>query len=424
MKPEAIMHADINNAYFNFTRAFDPTLEGKAVCILSNGDGCVVARSPAAKALGIKMGDPWFKIRPLAEKHGVIPLSSQYELYADMSNRFMEVVEGMLHEVERYSVDEAFCRLTGMPGPHEDIGRRLRERLRRWLGLPVCVGIGSSKTLAKFADFLAKKLPEFDGVCDLNAMPPARVESYMGKIDVSEIWGVGRRIAPKLNDLGIRSVLDLRRANPERIRSHFNVLLEKTVRELGGLSCIEMQDAPIPRQQIMSSRSFSNAVTEFHHLAEAITAFTSRAAEKLRGEEAVARTVMVFVSTSYFAEGEWYGNSKVVTLPAPTSDTLRLLDVALWGLRQIYRPGVDYKKAGVMLGEIVPAAGSQGELFGYTAMDERSARLMEAVDRINRRWGKQTVRPASQGSGEAWKMRQDYLCPAYTTRWEDIAIVS
>jgi DNA polymerase V len=425
MQQRSIALVDVNNMYVSCQAVFEPRLRGKPVVTLSNNDGCVVARSAEAKALGIKMGEPWFKLRDLARKHGVLAFSSNYPLYADMSSRFVRILSDFSPEIEVYSIDEVFLDLTGMPKPHLEIAARMKETVRRQIGLPVCVGIGPSKTLAKLANHCAKKGYVENGVCDFNAWASEQLDEQLAKIEVGDVWGVGRRLAPKLNDLGILTALDLKRAEPEYIRQQFNVVLEKTVRELRGQACIELEEVAPPKQQIVTSRSFGAPVSNLNGLNEAVSAFMSRSAEKLRRQQSYASSISVFIHTSLFGEGPKYAPPPyTIKLPAPTDDTLQLVRVALWGLKRLYKPGFQYQKAGVMLHGIVPAAGQQTDIFGFNANVDKSARLMLAMDQINAKWGRSTLRTCAQGFKAPWAMRQDNLCPCYTTRWSDLLEVS
>jgi DNA polymerase V len=294
---------DVNNFYVSCERVFNPKLNGKPVVVLSNNDGCAIARSNEAKALGIKMGEPWFKLRDLAQQHGIIAHSSNYALYADMSNRVMEILSGFSPNQEVYSIDECFLDLTGMPRPHLAIASRMRVMIRQYTGLPVCVGIGPSKTLAKLANHCAKKGYTPDGVCDFNAWTPEQLDAQLAKIEIGEVWGIGRRLVPKLNALGIRTVLDLKRVDPEYMRQQFSVVMEKTVRELRGQACIELEEVAPAKKQIVSSRSFGFPVTDIQSLSEALSLYTSRAAEKLRKQQSFATLLAVFIHTSPFGDG-------------------------------------------------------------------------------------------------------------------------
>ncbi len=370
------------------------------------------------------MGAPWFKLKDLARQHGIIALSSNYALYADMSNRVMSILREFSPDQEVYSIDESFLDLTGFQS--RDLikyGQHMRKRILKWTGLPVCVGIGATKTLAKLANHCAKKRSVFNGVCNFNAMSNQALDGLLSEIEVGEIWGVGGRLAARLQALGFNSVLDLKRANPERLRQQFSVVMEKTIRELNGTVCIELEEIAPAKKQIMSSRSFGQPVREYASLAESITLYVSRAAEKLRRQQSFAGSIYVFIRTSPFRPDDpFYSNGMTIPLPTPTDDTRQLVSIALWGLRQIYKPNYNYAKAGVMLGELVPAQGVQGDLFSQIKANPKSAALMSAMDSINRKMGKESIKLASEGFKRPWKMRQENKSPSYTTSWSDLPV--
>ncbi|MEQ1599145.1 MAG: translesion error-prone DNA polymerase V subunit UmuC [Methylotenera sp.] len=417
---------DVNNFYVSCERVFNPKLKNKPVVVLSNNDGCAVARSNEVKALGVGMGAPWFKFKDMAKQHGIVAMSSNYALYADMSNRVMSILRHYSPHQEVYSIDESFLDLTGFQS--RDLvkyGQQMRGRILKWTGLPVCVGIGSTKTLSKLANHCAKKRPEFNSVCNFNNMSHMELDSLLGQLDVGEIWGVGRKLAPKLQALGFKTVLDLKRANSERLRQQFSVVMEKTIRELNGTVCIEMEEISPNKKQILRSRSFGHPVTEYNSLAESITLYMSSAAERLRRQQSFAGSVYVFITTSPFKPDQpFYGNSMTISLPSTTDDTRRLVQVALWGLKHLYKPNYNYAKAGVMLGELVPVAGVQTDLFSQAQISNKSDDLMIAMDKINRKMGKESIKLASEGFKRPWKMRQENKSPSYTTSWKDILKIS
>ncbi|HSH98892.1 MAG: Y-family DNA polymerase [Methylophilaceae bacterium] len=418
----AITLIDVNNFYFSCERVFNPWLDGKPVVVLSNNDGMPIARSPAAKALGIKMGEPWFKLQDFARQHGLIALSSNYPLYADMSNRFVDILADFSPNIEVYSIDECFVDLSGIPGDHHVIAHTMRDRIKKWTGLPVCVGTGESKTLAKMANHIAKKRPEFNGVCNLNTMPAAQMDKIFSEIEVKEVWGVGKMLTARLADLGIHTVQQLKTADPEFIRQQFSVVTEKTVRELNGTTCMELEEVAPDKKQIISSRSFGYYVSDIESLGEALSMYTATAAEKLRKQNSYASSMTVYISSSPFANKPKYdGKPMTVSLAAPTDDTLQLTRVAMWALKKIYKPGFEYQKAGIMLDGIVPAGGQQTDLFGFKPGKAKTDKLMAAMDAVNTRWGKQTVRSAAQGFNKPWAMKQDRMTPEYTTNWNQLA---
>jgi DNA polymerase V len=413
---------DVNNFYVSCERVFNPKLIGKPVVVLSNNDGCAVARSNEAKALGVSMGAPWFKLKDLAKQHGIIGLSSNYALYADMSNRVMSILRDYSPDQEVYSIDESFLDLTGFQS--RDLikyGQHMRKRILRWTGLPVCVGIGSTKTLAKLANHCAKKQPVFNSVCNLNNRSNSELDLLLSQIDVGEIWGIGRKLAPKLQALGFNTVLDLKNANPERLRQQFSVVMEKTIRELNGTVCIELEDIAPPKQQIMSSRSFGQSVQDYNSLAESITLYVSTAAVKLRKQQSLAGSIYVYIATSPFKlDDKQYSNGIRIPLPSPTDDTRQLVNIALWALKQIYRPNYSYDKAGIVLSELVTRQHLQNDLFARLPSSDA---LMTVMDVINRKMGKESIKLASEGFVRPWRMKQGNKSPSYTTKWGDLPVI-
>ena len=417
---------DCNNFYAACEKLFDPGLRTTPVVVLSNNDGCVVARSAEAKALGIPMGVPWHELKDLAKQHGIVALSSNYALYADLSNRVVEILREIAPAIEVYSIDESFIDLHGVPGDLAVLGARVRQQILQWLGLPVCVGIGATKTLAKLANHVAKKaLLNASGVCDLSVCPPDDISALCQRIAVGEVWGVGRRIAAKLEALGITTVEDLRQADARMLGRRFSVVLERTVRELQGQSCLALEEVCPPKQQIMASRSFGQALQRQEDLAQAVASHLTRAAEKLRAQNSLAGGMMVFVQTNPFKpETPQYSRSMTLPLPQATDDTCALVELGLAMLRVLYRPGFDYKKAGVMLLDLQPKAQRQESLLENSATRPRSAALMATLDAVNARWGRGTLRPLATGASAtagAWRMKRARLSPMYTTCWEELA---
>lgn len=411
---------DGNNFYVSCERVFNPKLVGRPVIVLSNNDGCVVSRSDEAKALGVKMGTPWFQLRTLARQHGIVALSSNYALYADMSSRMMAVLAAFSPAQEVYSIDECFLGWEGFPlAERLRLGQALRQRILQWLGLPVCVGIGATKTLAKLANHCAKrKLAGSDGVCDFAALPPAGLNALFSDIPVGEVWGVGPRLAGQLSALGIASVEALRRADAALLRRRFSVVLERIQRELNGIPCLTLEEVVPNKQQIVSSRSFGQYVSELALLREAVAHHVAVAAERLRSQGSCAGRVEVFIRTNPHKDAPQYHGALAVPLPAPSDDTLRLTRAALWLLERLYRPGYLYQKAGVALLDLSPATTRPQDLF---AAPRDNARLMQAMDRINAIWGRGTLRSAAAGRGDApWQMKRARLSPAYTTSWEQL----
>ena len=422
-KPQrSIALIDVNNFYVSCERVFNPKLIGKPVVVLSNNDGCAVARSNEVKTLGVPMGAPWFKLKELAKQHSIIALSSNYALYADMSNRVMSILRDFSPEQEVYSIDESFLDLTSFSQiDHMKYGQQMRQRILQWTGLPVCVGIGPTKTLAKLANHCAKKRTVFDGVCNFNAVTELELNDLLGEIAVGEIWGVGRKLAPKLEALGYHSVLDLKQANANDLRQQFSVVMQKTIHELNGIVCVELEDIAPEKKQILSSRSFGYPVRDYNSLAESITLYMTRAAEKLRKQQSFAGSVYVYIRTSPFKPDDpFYSNGMAIPIPSPTDDSRQLVSIALWGLKQLFKNNYNYAKAGVMLSALVPAQGIQTDLFSKIQVTTKSNELMATMDIINRKMGKDSLRLASEGFTRPWKMKQENKSPSYTTRWEDV----
>lgn len=419
---------DVNNFYVSCERVFNPKLEDKPVVVLSNNDGCAVARSNEAKALGVRMGQPWFQLKDLARRHGIIAYSSNYALYADMSNRVMSILRMFSPDQEIYSIDECFLDLTGFKTKNlVRYGQQIRQRIKQWTGLPVCVGIGSTKTLAKLANHMAKKNPQWNGVCDFNSLSFQQQADWFQHTGAGEIWSIGKRLAPKLQELGIKTVLDLKTASPSQMRARFSVVMEKTIREINGTACIELEEINPSRKQIVTSRSFGIPVSELASLEESVTLYISRAAEKLRRQQSYAGSVHVSIRTSRFNENvPYYANSMTIALPRQTDNTILLTKAALWGLRKIYRRGYKYQKAGVGLFDLrVPSQYRQLDLFGTLSVtDTKSSKLMSVMDQINSRMGRGTLKIASEGFNQPWKMKQGNKSPSYTTNWNELICVT
>ena len=411
---------DGNNFYVSCERVFDPRLEGRPVVVLSNNDGCVIARSEEAKVLGLEMGDPEFKVRPLLRKHDVAVLSSNYTLYGDMSRRVVDVLRELAPRVDVYSIDESFLDLDGVDLT-TNWARRLRATVRAWTGIPVCVGVGTTKTLAKVANKLAKREPRLRGVLDL-ATHPEHVEPALGTVPVGKVWGIGPASAAKLAPLGVATALDLRRADPKRVRSALGVVGARVAYELRGVDCLPLDLAPQPRKSVVSSRSFGRPVTDVDGVNESVAYHVGIAARKLRRQGSVAGVLTVFFHTSRFKDGRQHAPSVTVRLAVRSADTVELTGYALRAVASAYRPGFAYVKAGVMLTDICDAAAAQGGLFDDVDRG-RSARLMGVMDQINDRLGDGTLRVAASGLGRGWRTRADRRTPAYTTRWAELVEV-
>lgn len=407
---------DVNNFYVSCERVFNPKLENKPVIVLSNNDGCAISRSNEAKDLGIKMGSPWFQLKDIAKENNVIAQSSNYTLYADMSNRVMTILGGFSPDQEIYSIDECFLDLTSFKSTDLiQYGQTMRQRIKQWTGLPVCVGIGSTKTLSKLANHIAKKNPAFKGVCNFNNMDEDTLTTWLSHIKVGEVWGVGRKLAPKLNKLNIHSVLDLKEANPDRMRQLFSIVMEKTIQELNGVVCMELEDISEPKQQIMSSKSFGRRVKELYELGEAVTTYVTRACEKLRKQESKAGSIYVFIRTSPHSDKKQYANGINMPLFQPSDNSFVLNNVALLGLKNIYRKGYEYQKAGIMLCDLTSKHIVQETLFS----DEPSNAQMKLLDAVNHRW-KDKLKIGSSGIEQNWKMKSGFKSKKFTTNWKEL----
>jgi DNA polymerase V len=411
---------DCNNFYASCEKLFRPDLKDTPVVVLSNNDGCVVARSREAKSLGIKMGVPVFQIKAEMQRHGILAFSSNYALYADLSSRVMRTLEEMAPRVEVYSIDEAFLDLTGIESAISlvEFGQQVRERIGHWIGITVCVGIAPTKTLAKLANHAAKKYPATQGVVDLTN--PDRQRRLLALVPVDDVWGVGKRLSKRLNALGITTALDLANASPRAIRDQFSVVLERTVRELNGESCIELEEIPPTKKQIVCSRSFGVKVTQFELLREAIYEYATRATEKLRKEQQQAKVMTVFIRTSPFKDNEpQYSNSASGELLIPSCDTRDFIELANHLLKRIWKDGFRYAKAGVMLSDFYDPGMFQPGLFDDVSTRSNSQQLMSVLDTINQS-GAGKVFFAGQGTKKDWSMKREHLSPAYTTRWDQL----
>jgi len=409
---------DCNNFYASCEKAFAPHLATRPVVVLSNNDGCVIARSKEAKEMGIPMGAPEFKQREAFKRLGVTVFSSNYALYGDMSARVMATAAALTPEMEVYSIDEAFLNLTGLPDPAGH-ARRIRDTVLRWTGIPVSIGIGSTKTLAKAANKLAKQRPDFDGVLDLPEGPP--LEALLAGLDVEDVWGIGRRHGARLKARGVRSALEFMRLPRDFVRKTMTVVGLHTWLELHGTPCSRLEEVPAPKKAIVSSRSFGRPVERLEEMEEALAQYVSRAAEKLRAQKGLAGTILAFVQTNTFiASQPQYSAAHSLALNPPTSHTPRLIRRGLEALRHIFRPGFRYKKVGVMLSGLESAAGAQLTLLAQP--DSRGETLMAALDRVNAKWGRGTIRPAAAGVEQPWRMRQAQRSPCYTTSWGELPV--
>jgi DNA polymerase V len=432
---------DVNNMYVSCERVFRPSLIGRPVVVLSNNDGACIARSNEAKDLGVKMAQPWFQVRHLERQAGLIGLSANFELYGDMSSRMMSLVAQYAPRQEVYSIDESFLDFEGLTGDLTTIGRDMRAKVLQWTGLPTSVGFGPTKTLAKLANHVAKMADRKPGsyderfaqVCHLGDLHQEELHNVFKATEVGNVWGVGRRMTARLNESGIRTVLDLVNANVATLRKQFSVMLEKTVLELHGTRCMDVDHEPAAQQQMMCSRSFGSPVTELAGLVEVVSQFATRVAEKARQQQAAASAVHVFVTTSPFRKNDrQHSPSATIPLVRPSADTRVIISTAVRALREMYRPGFNYAKAGVMLVDLRPHGQQQGELDLFSAGEDPSdatsaepSRLMEAIDVINQRFGRGAVTVASaahQASNGEHTGKQERRSPRYTTRLDEIAM--
>lgn len=411
---------DCNNFYASCERVFQPPLRGKPVVVLSNNDGCVIARSNEAKALGIEMGAPWHLHREQFQKQGVIVRSSNYTLYGDMSGRVMRTLANFTPELEVYSIDEAFLNLSGFADP-EAHSRLMRAMVLQWTGIPVSVGIAPTKTLAKVANRLAKKAPDSGGVMAL--VSEADQAAALQRLGLTDIWGVASRLAARLAALGIRTPLALRDADPKMIRASFGVVMERVVLELRGQSCLSLEEHSPEKKTIMASRSFGRPVQDEAEMQEAVATYMSRAAEKMRRQGLVTASIGVFVNTNRFREqdAQYYG-SQTVRLGIATADTAKLIRAALYGLSRIWRPGFSYKKAGVICLDLHQAAKLQGALF-HQADDPGRLELMRLMDELNRRYGRGSIAFAAAGVKKEWALRSEHLSGRYSTNATELLCV-
>jgi DNA polymerase V len=390
--------------------------------VLSNNDGCVVARSNEAKALGIGMGVPEFQIRPMLRAHHVQVFSSNYTLYGDMSQRVMETLEQFCPDLEVYSIDEAFLSLVGFERRNlTDYGQQIRQTVKQWTGIPVSVGIAETKTLAKIANRVAKRTPDMGGVCDLLACPDR--DALLGRIAVEDVWGIGPNHAHMLTQHGITTAFQLRRVDDQWIRKRMGIVGLRLVMELRGVSCLDLEQCPAPKQSLTCSRAFGKLISTLGEMEEAVSVYTSRVAEKLRRERLAATVLTVCLTTNEFKEGPQYSNALTLNLSVVTDTTSDLIKSALQGIRAIYRDGYLYKKAGVMLTGLVPVSQTQADLFDDRDR-RKSKRLMSALDAINDRWGADTLHYASSGISKPWKTQFHRRSPAYTTDWDALPVVN
>lgn len=416
---------DVNNCYVSCERLFNPKLKDVPVIVLSNNDGCAVARSQEAKDLGIKMGVPLFQIRDIVEKHNVQVLSSNYALYAEMSQRFHSILADYVApgEQEVYSIDECFLRLTTYSENYDlvEYAQNMRQRILQWIGLPVCVGIGRSKTEAKLANHMAKKAKRFNGVCDLVSMDPKHRDYFSSLIDVSEVWGVGRQHSKKLKSLGVNTVLDLARSNSHQMGKLFSVVMQRTVMELQGISCIEVESAPATKKQIISSRSFGARVTDIESLSEAMSDYLQNAVKRLREDESLCGCVIAFAQSNPFDKNRpFYNKSINIGFAEPTDCAAVMNRAVMKRMNELFQEGIEFKKCGVILTAIEPKSTYIYDLLSDSTQIEKNEKLQSALEQVKVRFGdkKIAIGPCKM-HGRAWAMARQNLTQNYFS-WEGI----
>lgn len=420
-KPEPVFALiDCNSFYASYERVFRPDLAKVPIVVLSNNDGCVIARSYDAKPF-VKMGAPYFQIKDLLRRHGIVAFSSNYALYGDLSERVMTVIESMVPASETYSNDEKFADLTGIPGNLTQIGRQIRAKVLKHTGIPVGVGIAHTKTLAKLANHTAKLLQKHTGgvvdICD-----PVKRDWVLKRCDVGDVWGVRKRMKAHLEAMGIKKAMDLAQADPTLLGRKFSVVIEKTARELAGVSCLELADAEPPKQEICCSRMFGVRLTEIEPIREAVATYTQRAAEKLRAQGSLCKKVRVSIRTGMFNPDEAkYANGALVELPYPTNDVRLMTKAATEAVNRLFRPGFRYSKAEVLLMDLRQPGEFTDDLFAQ-GQPQTADRIMGVLDEINARWGRGTLRAASVPADPGWAMRRDLMSQSYTTRLDQLFI--
>lgn len=412
---------DCNSFYASCERVFRPDLVKVPIVVLSNNDGCVIARSYDAKPF-VKMGEPYFQIKHKLRQHGIVAFSSNYALYGDMSERVMSLIESMVPAVEVYSIDEAFADLTGINSLAQ-FGRQIRAQVLRCTGIPVGVGIAPTKTLAKLANHTAKRLQAHTGgVVDIT--DPVKRDWVLRNTDVAEVWGIGRRMKAHLDGMGIKSAMDLAKADPWTLRKNFSVVIEKTARELAGTPCLELDEPDPPKQEICCSRMFGKRLTELAPIKEAVATYMMRASEKLRAQNSLCKKIRVSIRTGMFnPEEAKYANGVLVELPYPTNDVRLMTKMAVEALDRVFRPGFKYSKAEVLLLNLCQPSEYTGDLFAV-AQPSETDKVMKVLDQINRRWGRGTLRAASVPTNPDWGMRREMMSQSYTTKLDQLWKVS
>ena len=419
--PAVFALIDCNSFYASCERVFRPDLAKVPIVVLSNNDGCVIARSYDAKPF-VKMGEPYFQIKHKLRQHGIVPFSSNYALYGDMSERVMTVIESLVPAVEVYSIDEAFADLSGIE-QLDSLGRQIRSQVMRCTGIPVGVGIAHTKTLAKLANHTAKRLQAQTGGV-VNICDSAKRDWVLRNTDVAEVWGVGRRMKLHLEGMGIRTAMDLAKADPWTLRKKFSVVIEKTARELAGTPCLELDEPDPPKQEICCSRMFGQRLKDLPPIKEAVATYMQRAAEKLRAQHSLCKKIRVSIRTGMFnPEEAKYANGVVVDLPYPSDDVRLLTKSAVDALDHLFRPGFNYSKAEVLLLDLCQPGEYTDDLFAVSQPAD-ATKVMTVLDQINQRWGRGTLRTASVPANPAWAMRREMMSQSFTTRLDQLWKVS
>ena len=417
---QSIALIDCNSFYASCERIFNPKLLGRPIVVLSNNDGCIITRSAEAKALGIRMGEPYFKVKKIIEKNNVKVFSSNYSLYGDISQRVMEILLGFSPEVEIYSIDEAFLSFKGFKN-HELLTycKHIRQTIKKWVGIPVSIGVGSTKTLSKIANHLAKKDDDYEGVCILK--DGEKIDEALSRIEIGDVWGIGRRLSKFLRNYEVRTAKQFAFLDRRWIRKNMGVVGEKIQLELCGVSCLDLELLPSPKKSCCVSRSFSRPIEKIEELQESIANYGSRVAEKIREEGLIAQSMSIFVLTNHFNKKEkQYSSSIKLQLDYPTSDSKLIVKRAVEGIKRIYKEGYRYKKAGIILYELHSSSSVRG-LLDYDK--PRTDSLMRSLDEINYRYGSATLRLAAEGIRRSWHMRREKVSPCYTTSFDQLMIV-
>ena len=419
MKKKIFALIDCNAFYVSCERVFNPKLNNKPVVALSNNDGCIIARSKEAKALGIKMGVPLFKVKDIVERENVIVFSSNYTLYADMSRRVMNIISEFAPSIEVYSIDEAFIELTDMNVDYESYVRQMRKVILQYTGIPVSIGVASTKTLTKVANHIAKDDESLEGVCSL--VKHENLDQVLEDTNVADVWGVGRQLSKKLIANGIFNAKLLKNCEDAWVRKMMSVNGLKTVSELREISCLDLEETSATRKSCCTTRSFGKPLVNLDDIEQAVTTFARRATERIRGENLTASTVSVFLRTNPFDRNRYYSNSSTITLSCPTYDTMQIVKTALQLTKIIFRENYKYKKAGVLLSGFYEKGTETKDLFSETRY--RSPKLMSAVDQINERYGSDTIQIATECQIGKWKQKRKNCTQSYTTQLDNVLLI-